>query len=922
MIAASGKSRARGRAGGDILRAMRGNPTSLAATLACILALPLACSSPETAPPRAAHLALDDAARERAEALASHLRCLACHAAEPALRARLEPEAAPDLAQIGARKTPAALREWLLDPRAHKPHTAMPDLLAALGERERAATAGDLAQFLATLGGPLECKPAGVDASELERGRQLFHSVGCVACHVAEENFDDLAQPLWAPGMQAALEPNPNSDLAQLGSSTTIEALAQFLVDPLAARPSGRMPSLRLSASEARAIAVYLLRAQAGKDAELAAPGLACQLFLGEIPNAASGLEGRTPASTRVVSDLSQLPDGHPDDQFGLALRGFLSIEKPGLYEFSTLSDDGTMLYLDGKLVVSNDGIHPPTEKSGSITLDRGLHGFSLTYFEAEGGEEMAVSWRPPGAEKEIIPASALSHSGLRFEPKSVPFVPDAQSAARGKLAFAKLGCAACHALEGLAPAPLAARAFAELGMRGCLADEPGLKAPRFALDAGERELLRAFVSGAAAPAAPRSPEAELRVTLARLQCLACHVRGEGSGPREHKLPYFRATVEADLGNEGRLPPHLDGVGAKLYPAAIAKVLLEGATERPSLATRMPQYGRANVGALGALFEKVEGSPRDLVAPAFTTASAETGRKLAGTGGLACIQCHSFDGTKSLGIQAVDLAHVRERIKPGWFRQLLLDPKSLGMNTRMPIFFDAQGKSAARTILDGDPKQQAEALWSYVSLGRSMPLPEGLVVPDSEYELVPTTEAILCGVFLKDTSPRTLLVGNPELVHYAFDMENSRLVCAWRGRFFNARGTWEGRAGGLEWPKSDDVLEFDKAPALAFLGSADAAWPSEIGREAGFRRLGTRYDAQRRPTFRYRVRELEVAESCVPLVSAGAPGLTRRFELRSPQPLDDLYLRASPGSAQRTHISFSRAADGAYVAHAEVEVNW
>ena len=310
-----------------------------------------------------------------------------------------------------------------------------------------------------------------------------------------------------------------------------------------------------------------------------------------------------------------------------------------------------------------------------------------------------------------------------------------------------------------------------------------------------------------------------------------------------------------------------------------------------------------------------------MTAPEFSAERAEEGRKLAGKGGLGCIQCHVFDGVRSLGIPAVDLAHVRERIKPAWFRKLLLDPKSLGMNTRMPIFWDAQGISTARTILDGDPRRQAEALWSYVSLGRSMPLPDGLVVPDAEYELTPTTDAILCGVFLKDASPRTLLVGQPELVHYAFDLENTRMVCSWRGRFFNARGTWDGRAGGLEWPKSDDLLEFERVPALAFLAAADAPWPTEFGRAAGFERLGTRYDAHRRPTFRYRLREVEVAESCVPLMRPGAPGLKRVFDLRAAQSLDNLFLRAAPGHAAQ-QVSFSRAADGAFVAHVEVEVSW
>jgi mono/diheme cytochrome c family protein len=608
-----------------------------------------------------------------------------------------------------------------------------------------------------------------------------------------------------------------------------------------------------------------------------------------------------------------------------MALRGFVRVEKSGSYEFSTRSDDGSMLYVDGKPVVANDGEHAPAEASGAVWLERGLHGLLVNYFEAAGGEELSIRWQPPGADKQVIPPGALSHSSVRFTPPAARFAADARQVVRGRAAFAELGCAACHPLPGLPAPKLATRPFADLPghvERGCLSEIPDPRAPRFDLEPAERASLRAIAGDLGARALPRTPADELDLTLTRLDCRACHSRNGTGGPREDKLGYFQAAVEVDLGNEGRLPPRLDAVGSKLYAAWMTKVLVEGAVERPYIATRMPQYGSSNVGHLGAAFEAVDGSPKDLEAPPFSAEHAEIGRKLAGSGGLVCIQCHVFDGVRSLGIPAVDLAHVRERIKPAWFERLLLDPKSLGMNTRMPIFWDAQGVSAARTLLDGDPKRQAAALWNYVSLGHSMPLPEGLVVPDSEFELTPTTETILCGVFMKNTSPRTLLVGNPELVHYAFDLENSRLVCAWRGRFFNARGTWEGRAGGLEWPKSDDLVEFARAPALAHLERADAAWPSEIGRAAGFKRLGTRYDARRRPTFRYQLGEIEIAESCAVLVRSGPPGLTRCFELRAARPVDDLYLRADPAAPERKHVSFSRAADGGYVAHVEAEVTW
>jgi cytochrome c2 len=872
----------------------------VAASVGCAVVIIAACSSSGDAGPSATHYAVDAASRARGEALMGQMQCTACHAASAEVLARLQPEIAPNLADVGARKTPAALRELLLDPRAARPGSAMPDLLAKLGKGERESTADDLVQFLASLGGPLEAHGVEVDVCELERGRQLFHSVGCVACHAPQESVEDLASPLWSFKLDAAIAPNTVADLGNAAFGTTVEALAKFLVDPLAARPSGRMPSLKLNAGEAHAIATYLLRGQAGAIEEL--PGWRSEYFEGEFQTAARDMQGIAPIEALVIDDVSKLPEQHREDHFGFRISGLITAPKSGRYEFATRSDDGSMLYVDDKLVIDNDGDHAPAEKRGEVTLERGPHAVTVTMYENAGGEELSVHWKPPGGEMGLIPASAMSHWGVKFAPKEARFVAEPKKVERGRKAFAQLGCAACHAFEGVPAGKLDAQPLAKLSAhveRGCLADEAKGKAPHFELDSAQRASLRGVVADATALAAPRSERETLSAALTRFDCLACHVRDGAGGPNEAKRGYFKAAVEVDLGNEGRLPPHLDRVGSKLYAAAMSSVLVDGAIERPYVATRMPLFGAANVEHLGELFERVDGSAEDVVAPPFSSANAEVGRKLAGTGGLGCIQCHVFDGVQSLGIPAVDLAHVKDRIKPAWFKQLLLDPKSLGMNTRMPVFWDSSGVSTAKTILGGDPKPQVDALWSYLSLGRAMPMPKGLIVPDSEYELTPESEPILCGVFMKDASPRCMWVGTPELVHYAFDIENSRLVCAWKGRFYNAKGTWNGRAGGLEWPQGDDVLEFPKLPPVAMLAKPDDPWPTALGREAGYRRLGYHLKSKL-PFFDYEVDGVTVMERNVPLGeearSTAGGSLVRQFLLTSPRDRGDVYLLVAKGS--------------------------
>jgi hypothetical protein len=80
--------------------------------------------------------------------------------------------------------------------------------------------------------------------------------------------------------------------------------------------------------------------------------------------------------------------------QFALRFTGTLSVPKDGAYTFGTESDDGSRLYIDGKLVVNNDGLHGMEEKTGKATLKAGPHTLIATYFNNGGGKGTASPGR------------------------------------------------------------------------------------------------------------------------------------------------------------------------------------------------------------------------------------------------------------------------------------------------------------------------------------------------------------------------------------------------------------------------------------------------------------------------------------------------------------------------------------------------
>lgn len=108
-----------------------------------------------------------------------------------------------------------------------------------------------------------------------------------------------------------------------------------------------------------------------------------------------------------VVSNFDLSPRNR-NDQFGFEFEGFIEIKKAGTYTFYTASDDGSALWVAGKKIANNDGLHGNKEKSGSIYLKSGKHTIQGAYFEYQGSEIFEVKYAGPGISKRTIPDNIL----------------------------------------------------------------------------------------------------------------------------------------------------------------------------------------------------------------------------------------------------------------------------------------------------------------------------------------------------------------------------------------------------------------------------------------------------------------------------------------------------------------------------------
>jgi hypothetical protein len=93
---------------------------------------------------------------------------------------------------------------------------------------------------------------------------------------------------------------------------------------------------------------------------------------------------------------------------YGLRYSGYLWIAEAGQYTFFTNSDDGSLLSLDQRLVVNNDGSHPLTERSGAVHLYAGLHRFQLLYSAYSTPNSLSVQWSGPSFSKTALPFNRL----------------------------------------------------------------------------------------------------------------------------------------------------------------------------------------------------------------------------------------------------------------------------------------------------------------------------------------------------------------------------------------------------------------------------------------------------------------------------------------------------------------------------------
>ena len=795
--------------------------------------------------------------------LIEELNCVACHKAPAVLASSRK---SPRLSLAGSRVNPDYLKAFIQSPHQVKPGTLMPDLLGNLepGEKEKVAEA--ITHYLVSVQKGEQFMVKAPDAVAAEQGEKLFHSVGCVACHA----------PRDAAGAELLRE--SSVPLGALEQKYSFKGLSEFLRRPHASRPSGRMPDLRLPGHEVERITHYLLRKTqvTGHLSYMTWRGKVWEGLKGDVQKEKGG----------QVDDFTLEKIGGVRHQTAVRFGGFLNIKNAGQYTFY-LEFNGGNLVIDGREVVAQ----APSNRRGikkvqaRANLNEGWNQLVLTYFHTGRDPRLLIEMEGPGFPRSGIPPAMLSTSD---EPIAVvkALQSNAILAAAGREHFVSFGCAQCH--DDIKAAPGEYTAMARLNVdRGCLAEQKGT--PLFDLDDKQKALIKTALPGTGGGAF--SDRQMVDKTLVALNCIACHERKGLGGISPERNAYFTGTREA-LGNQGRIPPPLTHVGAKLTGSWLTEVLLRGGRQREYLNTRMPLFGESNVAHLVESFEKVD-TLEKIAYPKITNIreSKSAGYEMLGSTGLSCIACHDFNSQRSGGAGALDIVHATKRLKKNWFHLYMRQPSRFHPTVIMPSYWPG-GQPIRREVLGGDTNRQIEALWDYLSDGSRAKTPKGL--SRQSLQLRVADETVMCRG--RGTAGyRGIGVGYPERISLAFDSEQMALRQLWKGDFASVNhGSFHARGG--------DRVNFPEGIPFHRPASMDDPWPYKgktnylFPQDHGYQYRGYFLNPQKRPTFMYHYGELAAEDFFEDVLEGEAGAFFRRtLTFSAPRPQETFFFRVASG---------------------------
>jgi len=168
------------------------------------------------------------------------------------------------------------------------------------------------------------------------------------------------------------------------------------------------LPDGRASAPRAARFAKTALQPALELDADDLSTGLHYSYFEIDL-RSVDELTGRPPLHQGVARTIS-LEYAERDEYYGLIFDGYIRVPSDAVYTFSLTSDDGSRLVINDATVIDHDGPHAASQRSGMIALEAGYHPMTVMFFQAGGGEALALEMRTAEDDEPLGLARRLFH--------------------------------------------------------------------------------------------------------------------------------------------------------------------------------------------------------------------------------------------------------------------------------------------------------------------------------------------------------------------------------------------------------------------------------------------------------------------------------------------------------------------------------
>lgn len=154
--------------------------------------------------------------------------------------------------------------------------------------------------------------------------------------------------------------------------------------------------------------------------------GLTCKVYnlSSTQPSNLPNFSNLTPVSTIIIDqlDVSDVDYAGSFPKFPLALKGMLEwyglvcdgtikVPKTTTYTFFLTSDDGSKFYIDGSLLINNDGLHSTRAYQNNTTLTKGNHDIHVEYFQGPRTRiSLVLEWSSSDFARQVLGSSFLKH--------------------------------------------------------------------------------------------------------------------------------------------------------------------------------------------------------------------------------------------------------------------------------------------------------------------------------------------------------------------------------------------------------------------------------------------------------------------------------------------------------------------------------